>query len=86
MHAGNGQAHDGGGHQCAHAGVAMGVLQSRANDQRQVSQNDRHHHRQADDADVIAQQRGRLHRGHAGIVHGADAGAHQYRANHEHLL
>lgn len=62
------------------------LLQPGADHQGEIGQANRHHHRQPHDAHVIAQQRGRLHRRHAGIMHRADARAHQERGDEEQLL
>ena len=84
VHAGDGQPH----HQPAqHDGLyrAEGAApaQAEAYPQRQHGQHHRHHDGRGKPQRVVAQLRRHHHGGHAAVVHGADAAAHQHAAQQQ---
>ncbi|OEZ52482.1 hypothetical protein DUGA6_61160 [Duganella sp. HH105] len=84
VHAGDGAAHDGGADRAQHAGRQAGVqAQAEAHPQRQRGQHHGHHDGQAEHQRIVVQRERHAHRGHAGVVHGADAGADQQAAEQQ---
>jgi len=85
MHAGNGQAHDDTADQQRRQrteALAHGA-QAEAYPQRQHGHGDGHQQRQRKQPRLVVQGQRRLHGGHAAVMHGADAHAHQHAAHHQ---
>ncbi len=84
VHARDGAAHHGGRQQQAARFADAGqAAQAEAYPQRERGQYHGHHDRQQEDIRVVAQLQAHLHAFHAGVVHGADAGADQHAADQQ---
>ncbi len=85
MHAGNGEAHERRGQR--RRGKARGnrAVEAEADAERDEGQAYRDHDRHGDQPGIVAQQCLGLHCRHSGIVHQADAGAHQHAADRQPL-
>jgi hypothetical protein len=76
MHTGDRQTHDSRREQCREACRRPMLGKPVAYPQRDEGKHNRNDDRQADQSRVVPNERVGLHRGHAGIVHGADSRTH----------
>ena len=85
VHGGNRTAHHHPGqHPVGPGAKRQKPLQPKAHPQRQGRQHHGHHQRQHKAPQVVAHERGQLRGGHAHIVHGANARAHQHGSRPQH--
>ena len=85
MHAGDGKAHDRRGQRGRHHRVGHRGVKAEADAERNEGEPRRDHDRQRDQPRVVPQQSLRLHSRHPGVMHQADAGAHQHGADRQSL-
>ena len=83
VHAGHRQSHDRRGDHGRHRGGRLIAAQLEPGRERDEGQRHRHDDGDADQTGIEPHHRFRPHRRHAGIVHGADAGAHEDGAHEQ---